>query len=442
MAALPQGTAAQNLGSDARLIGLGGAGSSDNIASKIMEDEQPYRAIPIPVGIFQLINNRRFFNPSDPEFDPLRAVEYAADPMHMTMDRNSNPVASLFVNNLADGEISRDLNTYRGFTPSPQITAVGLLSPNWGKAVNLFKDPFTGISHGVYVGAGPYVTLGTNLNFDQNLLNIFSSSTDVYMPDTSFLIGNGTSGQAAMAITGGYRGKFPLLGALGGLSSGGTRDGIHVAVNYHYLHGIHYDNADLQVQFDTDSQGLVTLAPTTTPLIVDRTTSRAGRGFAVDVATAIVVGSWNFGAGVDGIGNRINWRELNSRQYSLQSVVNGGSFVTTDTPDPTGDRRISLPRRYSGHGGYKTERWAAVAEINRGLDRKVGFGGGAEYTFGPLVLRGGSRYSREKWHGSTGVGLNITKSFGIDAAAFQNSTNIEQDRRMSFALSLRLTRND
>jgi hypothetical protein len=189
------------------------------------------------------------------------------------------------------------------------------------------------------------------------------------------------------------------------------------------------------MQFDTDSQGLVTLAPTTTPIIVDRTTSRSGRGFAIDLATTVAVGRWEVGMGVDGIGNRIDWRDLGSREYQLQSLYNGGDFVTTSLPAPVGDRRVTLPVRYTGHGRYRTDHWSATAQAGRGLDERFNFSGGAEYTLGPLVVRGGTRYSRELWHGATGVGLNITKGIGIDAAAFQTSTNIEEDRRISFALS-------
>jgi hypothetical protein len=438
----PGSASAQNLGSDARLIGLGGAGGSDSISSKIMEEQQPYRAIPIPLGLFQLLNNRRFFDPNHPEFDPARAIEYAAGPMHLTAGRGSNSAGGVFINSLVNGSISRDLNAYRGFAPSPEIRAQGLLSPSWGITLPAFRDPIAGTSHGVYVGAGPYVSLGTGLNFDPNLISILGSSTDVYMPDTTFLTSNTTMGQAAVAITGGYRGKFPLLGALGNFASGRSRDGIHIAADYHYLHGLHYENADLALSLETDNQGLLTLTPTSTPIVVDRTTSRSGRGFAIDLAAAVVMGPWSFGGGVDGIGNRINWKDLGARQYTLTDLTSGGSFTTIPLPSPGVERSVSLPRRYSGHGGYKTDRWSAAAELTRGLDERFGVGGGAEYTLGPLVLRGGTRYSRKLWHGATGVGFNITRGFGIDAAAFQTSTNIEQNRKMSFALSLRLNRND
>src|SRR4029450_5239979 len=57
----PEQSFAQNFGSDARMIGLGGNGGSDNIASKLMEDQEPYRAIPLPFGLFQVLNNKKFF---------------------------------------------------------------------------------------------------------------------------------------------------------------------------------------------------------------------------------------------------------------------------------------------------------------------------------------------------------------------------------------------
>jgi hypothetical protein len=47
----------------------------------------------------------------------------------------------------------------------------------------------------------------------------------VYVPNTSFLIGDGTTGQAALSITGGYRGRLPLPGKG---QSGNGRDGVYV----------------------------------------------------------------------------------------------------------------------------------------------------------------------------------------------------------------------
>ena len=160
----------------------------------------------------------------------------------------------------------------------------------------------------------------------------------------------------------------------------------------------------------------------------------------MDVAGALVATNWTVGVGIDGIGNRINWKELDSRQYFLQSVFNGGDFVSGPATPPSPTRRVTLPVRYSANGSYHTERWSAAAEWGRGLDERNAFGGGAEYWLGPIAFRGGARYTRELWHGSSGIGFNFTKKFGVDIAAFQTSTNVEEDRRISFAVSLRINR--
>ena len=436
--ALPQVSFAQGFNLDARRIGLGGAGNTNNIASKVIAEHQPYRVIPIPLGIFQLLDNRRFFDPDDPEFDPARAIEYAGNPMHFTLDRNSSSAGHRFVNDLVNAGFSRDLNSYRGFAPSPEIKAGGLFSPSWGKTIRVSGDASSGKSHGIFVGAGPYVSLGTALNVDPNLISMWASPVDVYRPNTQFLTQDLSTGQAAFAITGGYRGRFALSGISSTSSSRET--GLHVAANYNYLRGFHYESADVQFRFDTDGAGLVTLLPSTNPVVVNRATSKTGNGFSLDLAAAVVTEKWDVGFGVDGIGNRINWKDLSSRTYVLQNLFSGGEFVTTPGPSIPSERRVELPVRFSGSGSYYTDRWSAAAQMGRDLQKRLDFNTGVEYWLGPVAVRGGTRYANKRWHGATGVGFNFTSKFGIDVAAFQNSANIEEDRRPSFAVSLRLNR--
>ena len=420
---------AQNFSSDARRIGLGGAGDSQNTASRLVEEQQDYRSIPIPLGIIQVLQNREVFDPDDPNFDPVRAIEYAASPLHWGFKRDSTGPGNLLVRNIIDAELNRDLNTYRGFTPAREIDAQGLIAPSWGKTFRFAKTAAGGF-HGVYVGVGPYLSVGTNLQFDEKLINLLASSTQFNSPNSNFLITDATTGQAAASITGGYRARFAPFG---------DREGIYVAADYSYLHGLHYDTADTQLRFDTDASGLVTLTPTTTPVIVNRTTSNEGKGFAIDAAVAVVKRQWDVSFGVDGIGNRIDWEDLGGRRYVLQSLFNGGDFVTTGVAVPSTTQRVTLPVRYAGSGSYHAERWSVATELGRSL-QGFRFNSGAEYKLGRLAFRGGTRYSREIWHGAGGIGFNLTQGFGVDVAAFQNSTNIENERRVSIALSLRFNR--
>jgi hypothetical protein len=436
---ITQITFAQSFSTDARRIGMGGAGDSDTAASRLIEQNQPYRVIPVPLGLFQLWDNRRFFDPDDAEFDPVRALEYATNPLHFTLDRNADSAGNRFVNNLVNSQLSRDLNAYRGFSPSPEIRAAGLISPSWGKAFRVKGDDSSPATHGVYVGAGPYLALGTRMTIDQALIDVLASETDVYRPDSQFLIGDVTSGQFAGAITGGYRGRFNVAG-FEGASTTGRQAGLHVAVDTHYLRGFHYEEGDMALRIDTDSQGLVTVQPNTTPIVVQRSTSKSGNGFALDVATALVAENWDVSVGIDGIGNRINWKDLTGRQYALQTLYTGVDFTTVPTPAPPSPRKVTLPIRVAGGASYYTDRWSAAAEIGRDLNERVRMNAGGEYWFGRLALRGGVRHSRDLWHGATGLGFNITSKFGVDVAMFQNSGNLEEDRKPSFAVSLRLNR--
>jgi len=431
---LPQPAQAQNFSSDARRIAMGGAGDSNNTASRLVEDQRDYRVIPIPIGLIQVLKKREIFDPNDPNYDPARAIEYAADPLHFTLNRDSSGPGNRLVRNLVDAQLSRDLNVYRGFTPASEINAQGLIAPTWGKTFHVAESADTGAYQGFFVGAGPYISLGTKLNIDQSLVDLFSSPTDVYLPDSNFLVNDATRGQAALSITGGYRSRFVPAGF-----SGGGNEGVYVAADYNYLRGYHYEAADLQTRFDTDSAGLLTLAPTTTPVTVDRTTGKTGNGFAIDLAMAVVKRRWDVSFGVDGIGNRIDWKELSGRRYVLQSLFDGADFITTSVPVSVTEERVTLPVRYAGAGGYQSERWSAATEIGRGL-QGFRFNAGGEYLVGPLAFRAGARLSRDLWHPAAGIGLNITRRFGVDVAALETRTNIENDPRTSFAVSLRINR--
>ena len=430
--------AAQSFNLDARRVALGGSGSNDNIALKVTAEHQPYRVIPIPLGLFQILRNKKYFSSENLEFDPARAIEFAANPMHFTFDRNSDTEAHDFVNDLVKAQFSRDLNAYRGFTPPPEIRAGGMFTPSWGKTLRVSGNDSSPVAHGIYVGVGPYVQLGTQLNMDPTLLALLASPTDVFQPNTTFLTTDATTGQAAAAITGGYRIRFAVPGLDSGRARSGREPGLHVAVNYNYLYGIAYESGDVQLRFDTDSTGRVTLAPTTPPISVSRVMSRSGKGFALDVGTALVTEKWDVSFGIDGIGNRINWNNLRSRRYVLTSLFTGFDFVTQPGVPVPESRRVELPIRFASAGSFYSDRWSVALELGRDLQKRTDFGAGLEYWLGPLAVRGGTGYTGTLWHVAGGAGFNLTKKLGIDFAAFQNTGNIEEDRKPSFAVSIRL----
>ena len=134
----------------------------------------------------------------------------------------------------------------------------------------------------------------------------------------------------------------------------------------------------------------------------------------------------------------MEWDNLEREQFVLQSLFGGGDFLESDLPPPTGTRRIELPVNYTGNVAYRADRWSGESEFSHGFQGK-NFHGGLEWRMDALELRGGLRYSRNRWHPSGGAGFNLSPRFGVDVAAFGTSANIERRRDTAIAVSLRFT---
>jgi hypothetical protein len=422
---------AQSYDTDARQVGLGGTGFSDNIATSMIEEQRSYTSIPIPLGLIQLFQDIDRFDPNDKlNFDPVLALEYVVNPMHYTFGRDPGGARSAFITDIINSDLSRDLNDYRGVDLPSKFKASDLLSPNWGKTFKFYRNP-NGPFQGLYIGAGPYFSVGTDLNIDKELTDVLASETPVSIPNQNFKIANRAIGQVAMAVTGGYRARFALPGA-----AKSRRDGIYIGINFNYLHGFQYLDSAVSAQLDTDSDGLLTAMPATTPLVIDYYNSSSGNGFALDFGVSAVVNRWEFGFGANGVANRINWHNLRLRNYTLQSLYDGGDFIEQELPANPSNLTVELPVRYIGNAGYHHPTYSIIAEAAHGFQGSS-YHGGFEYRISLIEFRGGIRYSREKWHPAGGIGFNFGK-VSFDIAAFGTTANLESRMLPSLAMSIRI----
>ena len=427
---------AQNWSFDARKVGLGSPGG-ENLASRMIDDEREYRAIVLPFGLIQVFRDFKKLNPSNDEFDLVRTIEFAAAPIHYTIGRDSSDSkADDFIVDIGNGELSRDLNDYKGFIPVNQPAAAGLAAPNWGKTFRV-RQGSGGSFQGVYVGAGPYISMRTAPTIDERLIRVLSVDERVYLPNAQLTASNITQGQLAMAIAGGYRGRFAWPPGVG---LGSDREGLYLAANYNYLHGFKYEDIDFRLRMDTDRVGLLTVNPLLPPpLFISRTNADSGNGMAIDVGVGAVVNNWELGFGANGLANRINWTDVERTTYFHANLLTGSGDLTESVPVPVGDVRVELPIDYRANVGYDVERWAAMAEFGRGMQGKS-FHGGGEYRFGTVDVRGGAVYSREMWNPATGVGFNMSPRMSLDLAVYSNSANVERKRNPAVAVSLRFNR--
>jgi hypothetical protein len=433
---IPALALAQNWSFDARNVGMGGVGSTNNIAQTMIDEERTYKAIVLPFGLLQVLPNLPKLDPTKDDFDLVRAIEYGASPIHFIVGRDDTKSGSAFVNDLRNGTLNRDLNTY-DFSPATSITAEGLASPNWGHTFKLASNP-DGSFHGIYAGAGPYFSMRTSTAIDPALAAIFSSPTPVYVPNTSFYMSNDTESQFALAITGGYRGRFglPTSTATDSGSFNRARDGLYVGANFNYLHGFSYEHFLPSARIDTNAQGLATVNPAKgLPVTIVRDTSTSGTGLAVDVGVAAVVNHWEVGLGVNGIANRITWTGAEQTNYVLNSLFSGGEFVDLPTV-PLSDVRVELPVDTRANATYNADVWTGTTEYGHGYNGNT-FRAGYERRLDRVQLRAGARYIKERWEPTGGVGYNLSDRVGLDVGLFSTSANFERKRHLAIAVSLR-----
>ena len=423
---------AQNYSFDARRIGLGGAGGTPNLASKLVERQRRYKSIVIPLGLIKVLTNVRVFYPNREDFDFSRAVEFAYSPLHPVFGRREDMTARSFFRDLVDARLEPDLNAYRGVDLDPLVTAEGLILENWGKTFMVHEDDRS--FQGFYVGAGPYLGVRAYGEFDADFVSLLESPVDKYLPAASLGIGGGETDQLAIAITGGYRARFPYFSQEGAAAG---RNGMYVAANYHYLYGLRLDEFKANLQFETDSFGLVSVNPPTPPFALEWQTSSNGRGMAVDLGVAFVVNRWDFGVGVGGIANQITWKEITEHNLTLQSFFGGTDFVHIKFPALGRERRLELPVTYTGDIAYHSDKWSILAEASHGyMGDQVR--AGLEYRLGAVELRGAARVSDGSWYPSGGAGFNVTRNFGIDAALFGTKTFLERSQHVGLAISFRI----
>ncbi len=189
-------------------------------------------------------------------------------------------------------------------------------------------------------------------------------STGVNVPNALFPINNADEGQLALAITGGYRGRF----AWGrGIGSGSAREGLYVAANYNYLRGFQYENDAMAITLRTAANGLLIDASN---ILLDHHHASDGRGFSIDAGVGAVINRWEVGFGANGLGNRIDWSGLRQTrlhapepdvgQQRLRQHVDGcGRGHAQSNSRSTTARTSPTTRTLVGGGGSRTRISAA-----------------------------------------------------------------------------------
>ena len=330
------------------------------------------------------------------------------------------------------------------------------MSRHWGRTFSIHEGQ-NGVTHSAYVGAGPYVSFHS----DADLRAEFSSYLGIgsivrsidegrVLPDVAglrldFGIENHTYTQLAAAVTGGYRLRMPLpWGETWG------RDGIYFAADYHYIHGLAYENVGLALDLGRSTPRTCSSRTTTRRARewaeMERLTSRGGRGLAVDLGVALVFDRdaggprlRRHGAGEpDHVAGRAARAAAADReQPSARASAPGRSTASSPrrrgirigesrrrgaTPPTSGTTmRPGACSRTTPAGSWGTPCTRAWSTGSRGAE-----------------LRYGGVFKGDRWHPTGGLGFELSPGRHLDVAAFGTSLNPQRARRLALAVSFRL----
>ena len=86
---------------------------------------------------------------------------------------------------------------------------------------------------------------------------------------------------------------------------------------------------------------------------------------------------------------------------------------------------------------YVQDAWAARGSLAHGF-QGWSIHTSMERRFDRIELRGGARYTGQHWNPTGGVGLNLSRRVSIDLAAYGTTANLQLERRLALATSLRV----
>lgn len=413
----------QTLTGDARGIGFGNIDFVGQLLSGAPETTS--RSVVVPLGIVQTAVQWARVRPSSGEFDLATLVQLASAPTHVVLGPPSSDGGARFLADVRQGTVAGDLTAYRGFSPVQRLSRAGVYAPRFGRAFALRPPSF--LSHQLQLGGGPYLVGSVDAQIDPRFEQAIGGASAARA--AALTLGGQARGEAAIQVSAGYSVQIPIE------RWGGE---VYVGANYSHLRGLRLELADLAMQIDTDTEGLVAAATTVVPLAIQRRRSSSGIGRTADISASAVFGAWRGGVRVDGLGNGMTWRSVTDRRYEM-THLRGAQALSPGTERPAADIRLRVPTQLRAHGAYVGTRWSAVGELERGVARSTTTALGVERSFRRAQVRAAGRLANGAVLPSAGVSVRFGKVW-CDVAATVASSSVEQRRHVILASSIRLTR--
>ena len=257
---------AQNWSFDARRIGLGGVGSTANVALSIVDEQRKYKAIVLPFGLAQVLPNLPKLDPTKDDFDLVRAIEYSASPIHYIVGRDNTSSASAVHQRPAQRHVE----------PGPErLPELFALDQRDGRGPGVAElGPHVQVPAGRQRRVSGRLCRRRDLLFDEHgrgdrsgaCGRCFRARRRSTSRIPASICRTTPKASSASRSPAGIAAVSRVFGTDAGGSAGpggGNQalDGLYVGANFHYLHGFGYEHFLPAARLDTNAQGLLFVNP-------------------------------------------------------------------------------------------------------------------------------------------------------------------------------------
>jgi hypothetical protein len=430
-------TAAGQLATDARVVGMGGLQlhrrsglDRYNPAYRAVPDRvdgapQAKFTMPLPLGLIDFfqdhpigdLGNDPLFNPSSPQFNPVEVLDLILNPpLFIEIKKPPIPVND-FEFTIGRNELILDLGNAQRLIPAEQF---GMQSS--ARVLDIGFD-----FQGARVGFGGFLHYEVELEFGDTLLAFLKEAQPAF-PNTRYNM----LGDVLVQI-----GFAPYVGWAGRLVGEADR-GLFVGATLRYYQGNAYARTTPDAGFTTGDTIFSSVNPLSPDLSADSRYSKwgnsLGRGVGGDIGFVLVSGPLELGFGVSDAGATLTWKETRIERSVYDTATD--AFINT-VIDASAETKTKIPLAYLANVAYTVGDVAFGANVER-TGKGTSLHIGAEKRFGPLALRGGvSRDQRKKMQFGWGGGVRLGP-LGLDVGFWTHSNALSDERGITMATSLSL----
>jgi hypothetical protein len=399
------------------ILASGGAGNSGaNVAYRaVPRAPSSLRALPLPIGLVQLMADPPEFDPDSPNFNIYELANLLYNPPWNAQLSSAGVPSNDITIEISKTSLAVDLGEVKKIFPEDQSQMGAVINgPALGFGIKRF-----------FLSAAPLIYYDNDLSFNDNLRDAING--DPFLSDMRYEMRDQGEGMAAVGAHLGW--AAPLK------ETGDPRDkgmGLYAGARLKLMRGLAYASADNSVGFTTDDP-LFGSELKTNYQSLTRTTGPEGGGLGrgLDLGAVWMAGGAEVGLGINDIGTTFNWTVEETRSVDDPADPDAKDIVTKGV-----EVTSKVPTTVVANAATRVGRFLVAGDIVRGIHVTTAHLGAETWLSKAVAVRvGGCRDANALLQYSVGSGLRFG-NFGVDLAIASNSRNLSRERGLELGAGL------